>query len=150
MTETETILKMIETVDPADAAKLDEIDARFLCYLTGCTFISRDENIITCQKNGYTYKETLPLTASEYTRSRDALKRFRPGGWMFRVSRAGIFHGPEQEFAFNKWGPWQCIADTRHFTIGQYELVSEAATEELAELHAIIQAIEFERCTTNP
>ena len=41
-------------------------------------------------------------------------------------------------------------SDTRHFTIGQYELVSEAATEELAELHAIIQAIEFERCTTNP
>ena len=84
MTDAGTILKMIETVDPADTARwLDEIDARFLCYLTGCTFISREENIITCQKSGYTYKETLPLTTSEFTRCRSALKAMRPKGWRF-------------------------------------------------------------------
>jgi hypothetical protein len=33
MTEAETILKLIESVDPKDTAKLDEIDARVWCYL---------------------------------------------------------------------------------------------------------------------
>ena len=33
MTEAETILKMIENADPADTAKLDEIDARVHEYL---------------------------------------------------------------------------------------------------------------------
>jgi hypothetical protein len=34
MTEAGTILKMIETADPADTAKPDEIDARVWCYLS--------------------------------------------------------------------------------------------------------------------
>jgi hypothetical protein len=33
MTAAETILKIIENVDPADTAKLDEIDARVWCWL---------------------------------------------------------------------------------------------------------------------
>ena len=32
MTDAETILKMIENVDPADTAKLDEIDALVWCW----------------------------------------------------------------------------------------------------------------------
>ena len=34
MTPAEKILKMIEAVDPEDSDTLDEIDARFWCYLT--------------------------------------------------------------------------------------------------------------------
>jgi hypothetical protein len=111
---------MIETVDPADTAKLDEIDARFLCYFTGCAFISREENIVTCQKSGYTYKETLPLTAYEYTRCRSALKTIRPKGWRFWVHSDGT-----------------CEAVKRNDHEDQ-EIISQAHTEELAELQAII------------
>ena len=38
MTEAETILKMIETVDPADTTKLDEIDARVWCSVASYDF----------------------------------------------------------------------------------------------------------------
>lgn len=33
MTTAQEILKLIESVDPADTAKLDEIDARVVCYV---------------------------------------------------------------------------------------------------------------------
>jgi hypothetical protein len=35
MTEAQIILKMIESVDPADTVKLDEIDARVEEYVSG-------------------------------------------------------------------------------------------------------------------
>jgi hypothetical protein len=76
MTEAETILKMIETVDPADTEKLDEIDARVGEYLD--------------------------------------------------------YNSPDPKAV-----------------IGSRENASpELQTEELAELHAIVQAIEYERRNT--
>ena len=69
----------------------------------------------------------------QYTRSRDALKQIRPDGkimWCFfenypegARARAEIFHDHGDNPIQTGWFP----------------------TEELAELHAIIQAIEYER-----
>jgi hypothetical protein len=146
VTEAEIILKMIETVDPPDTAKPDEIDALVWYWLRGATFVRvTDDGTVAFCEMGLRGSVINEADFPNYSRSRDALKAIRPEGWMFRVSRAGIFHGPEQKFAFHKWGPWECVADTAHFTITQYQLVAEAPTEELAELHAIIQAIAYER-----
>jgi hypothetical protein len=82
MSEAETILKMIETVDPADTAKLDEIDARVWCWLSDCDYGGGDFD------NGSTFK-AIPKRGAppffksvtlweRYTRSRDALKVMRP------------------------------------------------------------------------
>src|SRR5262249_23630579 len=76
------------------------------------------------------------VTEIKYTRSRDALKAIRPEGW---------FIGNMREYA------------SREFMCGLYqrssaemEIVSgDLPTEELAELHAIVQAIEYERRNRN-
>lgn len=106
----ETILKMIEIVDPADKAKLDEIDALVSFYIDPAF--------------GYNPKR--------YTRSRGALKAVRPEGWEWYMSQdssqKGVIFG--------------CASDN----IGTNQMQSPMLpTEELAELHAIIQAIEYDR-----
>lgn len=67
-----------------------------------------------------------PELADRYTRSRDALKAIRPGGWRFWVHSEGT-----------------CEAVKRKKT-EDHEIVSQAANEELAELAAVIKAIEWE------
>lgn len=62
MTDHEIILKMIETVDPDDSVKLDEIDLAV-----------------------YKYIGELHMMLPKVTRSRDALKAIRPDGWDCRV-----------------------------------------------------------------
>ena len=61
MTDAEIIFKMIETVDPADTAKLDEIDARVWCWLNNKIFL----RINVDRPAAY---------APTYTRSRNTLK----------------------------------------------------------------------------
>jgi len=109
----ETILKLIENVDPGDTNTLDKIDA--------LTFV-------------YTRQNESAVTHPQYTRSRDALKAIRPGGWWFDMEVTII--GKE----------WVYSCGLPNF-IDTDSLVESKPlpTEELAELHAIIQAIEYER-----
>lgn len=122
------ILKMIETVSPDDTAKLDEIDARVDCYKWGYDF--HDVNSVEGCFVSYFHKGPLPEDkygnlSQKYTRSRDALKAIRPEGWWFGICGA-------------YWCDFGKKLDERKPT-------PELPTEELAELHAIIQAIEYER-----
>ena len=120
MTEVEIILKMIETVSPDDTAKLDKIDKVVWNYLHPNVKIDEDASIITCAFFG------------EYTRSRDALKAIRPEGWYFETK----YHG----FTEPKISSCLCYSEKSSILSTSY-----VATEELAELHAIIQAIEYNR-----
>lgn len=125
------ILKLIETVDPSDTAKLDEIDARVWCWINTVEFVKLRR---PGGQKGYEiprYAARLGgslcdryITKSEiYTRSRDALKSIRPEGLTLEVESRGI-------------------ARARH--IGRFFKIV-LRDECLAELHAIIQAIEYER-----
>lgn len=67
----------------------------------------------------------------KYTRSRDALKSIRPKGWTF-------------DFSHFDNGDVQCYAPCPDGE-GSREYVGK--TEELAELHVIIQSAEHERTT---
>lgn len=118
----EEILKLIETVDPNDREKLDEIDARVWCFLNKYRYDGPyDSNGFHYIKGTYRGKKAHNLITS-YCESRDALKAIRPEGWRFVC-----------------W-PTSCDA------LGATELLaSNLPTEELAELHAIIQAIAHER-----
>lgn len=128
MSDAQTILKMIETVSPDDKAKLDEIDARVGFYLGEHKNLEdyyrgkdQDAKIEHAVFWGHITK---------YTRSRDALKAIRPEGWTFAIDASAPESGIEVMFWKGKF---------------QAEIVSDCKTEELAELHAIIQAIEYER-----
>lgn len=141
MSDAQDILKMIENVSPDDAARLDEIDARFHAWWSGVNFIalgvwkeydSRPRELVAYRygeinegSNGYCLR---------YTRSRDALKSIRPEGW------SAQYHHPyhDERTSFELFQP-----DWDGETHPVY--ARDLPTEELAELHAIIQAIEYER-----
>lgn len=139
MTDAKTILQMIEEVNPGDEAKLDEIDARVACYLN----TTYEQNFISmCTRGngvGFVF-DYVDLKGERgrrdqnlcvrYTRSRDWLKKIRPE-WDIKIFNWGYT---------NK----KAVCDIANgkgvgFTSGIQQ------TEELAELHAIIQSIEWER-----
>jgi hypothetical protein len=135
MTPASDVLRLIETVDPVDTAKLDEIDARVWCWLSDCDFGGGDfDNGITFkaipQRGAPAFFKSLPPW-EKYTRSRDALKAIRPEGFFPNISRS-----PK--------GNYCCSSSFYDFE------APFLPTEEIAELHAIIQAIEYERLATNP
>jgi len=123
MTEAQKILGMIESVDPGDEKTLDEIDNAVLRYL----YIQDiKEYAPPC------IVEMIEVTPQHFTRSRDALKAIRPEGcllWVF----SGYTEGARAEL-------WPDREDnyTRFIT-------DWLPTEELAELSAIIKALEHER-----
>jgi hypothetical protein len=136
------LLRMIETADPTDTAKLDEIDARVWFIIQ----TDYDDIRFSRHDGGTTYYFAdcgceYPFSASwscpQFTRSRDALKAIRPIGHTFRIEgvndrRCGGDFVAELYDNTVDWSPdW--IASAR------------LPTEELAELHAIVQAIEYER-----
>lgn len=159
MTDDETTLKMIEEVDPAHTAKLDEIDARVWCFLKGYTFLylehfSSSGKAVKCFR--YDDNGTCGLARSQikYTRSRDALKAIRPEGWQFQI----VWRTGEKGRPFGgRYGEvWKVCAsgyliDESHGKYGEMGCLTvdlgnhPLPTEELAELHAIIQAIAYER-----
>lgn len=115
------ILRMIEEVSPDDTAKLDEIDARVQPYVDAALGV---------------YETEMGYQPRKYTRSRDALKAIRPGAWYWFANSSP---GSNNIFSIHKEtsGP-----------SGWYEPCFSSQilpTEELAELHAIIQAIEHDR-----
>lgn len=134
------LLKMIEEVDPNDTAKLDEIDASVGELITGVFYIKEEEGKcvtdVTCAKTGKSLEFT-HKPYPQYTRSRDALKAIRPEGWTFR----NLYHypKPDGEYGF-------VMTNNPLNLLKQYQVVGKSnQTEELAELHAIIQAIAWER-----
>jgi len=153
MTEALDILKMIEEVDPSDTAKLDEIDARVYEYLgfywhgggdsknwqemAGHWYFGlpmNDKGVCLCRSDRE-FAEEPP----QHTRSRDALKAIRPGlqYYMHKDQGATLW-----QCTFAKW---DVSGKNEHLEIKSPWL----KTEELAELHAITQAIEHERSKNN-
>lgn len=125
------ILKLIESVDPTNTAKLDEIDARVWCWLRKDEEFKQFEGSwIRCQSG---MKYLRPLNSSEYTRSRDALKAIRPEGWNLCSQMIGSDFAVFKGWFFAAYGE------------GVKFVSASCKTEELAELHAIIQAIDYER-----
>lgn len=131
------LLKMIEEVDPLDTMKLDEIDAMVWCWLNPlgkvkdgkwCLSIPNIDNEFV-KMNNCLWCGIIP----EYTRSRDALKAIRPDGWEFKF---------DSDCGNNICAMWRGIDDG----VKIKEILSKfLPTEELAEIHAILQAINYER-----
>ena len=86
-----------------------------------------DGKPVFCQLHGTEIHRDIP----DFVRSRDALKRIRPEGWQWACD----FTAPDIGY---DWMGWKegAPAEVR---------ATNMQTEELAELHAIIQAIEWER-----
>ena len=129
MTEAKKMLELIESVDPDDTDALNEIDARVWCLVNDDwdyeTHFKKPFSGGFTSKNGDgKYLKYIP----EYTRSRDALKAIRPEGWQWVVEYIG--------------GEYYCCLHDKYL---DSVFSCDAPTEELAELHAIIQAIEWER-----
>lgn len=138
----EKLLKMIETVNPEDSAAIEEIEARYICFkmrdvYEGITHdTSTDETPMAKGKNGSSYY------FDNYTASRDVLKRERPEGWWFTGQY--FYNGnPDPDFTIEWRG---CFAGRLKEDNSFSEIHSKfLPTEELAEFHAIIQVITYER-----
>lgn len=128
------ILHLIEIVSPDDEAKLNEIDARTHSYLQQEEFVEMTQST-GCVRH-YKVRPTVDGDGGFrmcgyshlYTRSRDALKSIRPD--RFELTEWEYGH----EYKFN------LIAK-----IYPEVFYGGGASEELAELHCILQAIEYER-----
>jgi hypothetical protein len=85
VSEYETILRLIETADPADAVNLSEIDARVDCFLKKKTFINL---AWPGETRSFYIKQSKKvfLPSAEYTDSRDALRDIRPKRWQVWLS----------------------------------------------------------------
>jgi hypothetical protein len=150
VSDAKTILKMIETVDPADAAKLFEICGRVFCYLHKKPFHSVQRGYpsgiaVWDKKPSWKaawqpLKNGIPL----YAMSRDALKSIRPVGWIPKLSRAGKFSPVGDDYKFCEWTDFEFLLHGEDY-YNWKQVVGAAKSEELAELHAIIQAIKHER-----
>jgi len=151
MNDYEKLLDMIENVDKDDTETLDEIDARFWLYL-----YNPNQQFCGLEKLGFRHKgenqfEVLQMyqdtdNFESYTRSRDALKDVRPEGWWIEsiflplIDSHGLVINDDLQFA-------ECDM-TRYIQGGNFnrpQVSGEGATEALAELHAITQAIQYER-----
>lgn len=135
------LLKLIETVDPSDTAKMDEIDKAVEQYLQQKTLKFEDIERYRDDEAGFIWFEyerlgnivvddpenPIRVQGTAYTRSRDALKAIRPEGAFFRIESDGLVEFRPKEYK------------------GGFLMEARAATEELAELHAILQAISHDR-----
>lgn len=125
---------MIEEVDPADTAKLDEIDARVKRWIGwDCGGGEWSQGFFNEKyKSGW-------RPEYKYTRSRDALKVIRPDGWLFVIQSSGFVQAIGKDIIYHE----------PEVNLKEYNTLQSPSnnlpTEELAELHAIIQAIAYER-----
>lgn len=156
MGDIKEILQMIETVDFEDTrcgAVLDEIDARVWCWLNGhevkeicddgIIYISRWVNcrgtkIEDRRKRKYP-KTNINKRFCAYTRSRDALKAIRPK--QVSVTITAYIPLRHASCTANLWSKLEAGPFSEHWTFKSPEM----DIEELAELHAILQAIAHER-----
>jgi len=135
------ILELIENVDPSDTDTLDEIDARLHCLVNGREFFEVHDGsryfYFKPAGETKTFDDNRAISlAPKYTRSRDALKSIRPEGWRFFV------HNMDD---YRRKLVYACLSHNSNTSIDGYQL----PTEELAELHAIISAIQWERDNEN-
>ena len=116
---------MIEEVDPKNGKQLFEIDKAVIVYLN-----PEDADWVRC---------SVRHEVTNYCTSRDALKAIRPE----RVSITVTSYPPLEHAACtaNFWSDVNAGPFSEHWAFKSPEL----ATEELAELHAIIQAIQHNR-----
>jgi hypothetical protein len=112
------ILEMIEAVDPSNAEALKILDYYVSNYV---------------DPNALKYDLEMGYEPKRYTRSRDALKTIRPEGW--------IVYDLMQDEQLN----WFCQLIKRDHKSAPTKVDHILPTEELAELHAILQAIEWDR-----
>ena len=134
--EAKHILTLIENVDKDDAKTLDEIDARVWCLRHEVLF--ELDKVLSCHRYYLSADKVLPHhkikenfhTYPELHLSRDALKAIRLDGWEIRAHQSMSYGKPEFIFSLLKHG---------HLT--ELKLLP---TEELAELHAIIQSYIWE------
>lgn len=141
--QTQELLRLIETVDHTDEAKLDELDARVHEYLgffwhgdgkstewkewaghwANYEGNKRGKGLCECSTQ-MDFSED-PKT---YTRSRDALKAIRLDGW---VCFASLIINCKRYIGYG-------------FKRKKKIRTPDLPTEELAELHAVIQSMAFE------
>lgn len=139
--DAQKILDMIEAVDPTDTAKLDEIDLLVMQYIQKKTYVKgEDYEWILLNSRGKKVLVLVDIDKINYTKSRDALKSIRPENCKF----VGII----DDNRFDAHKSFTCfmsvfIDDGDGKIMG--EVSGDGKTEELAELHVIIQAIDFER-----
>lgn len=150
MTEAQKILKMIESVKPDYTDTLDEIDARTECFFQkNVRYVNHftDEELGRFCVTARQVEASIEYDAAHehiwdiphYTRSRDALKSIRPEGWNLDITSAN------QNYPYSK----AKIYISAGFRDKEAFYSPELPTEELAELHAIIQAIQYERTTND-
>lgn len=130
MNTAEELLNLIETVDANDTASLEEINARVQCYVENR---DADDHYEAPWRPVKERRDNTPLwkviEARTYATSRDAIKAIRPVNWSFHCH------------------PHYCDAYSKAHGINRTSPPS-MPTEELAELHATIQAIQYERDVT--
>jgi hypothetical protein len=129
MTDLQTILKLIETVNVEETLKLDEIDARVEAFLTGCPCYLRGSEWVVEYPQGKDGDVNMSC-APRYTRSRGTLKTIRPAEYhSYAVpKRGGGFSGC-------------CFKVSDHLLDPMFTAhLDKGSTEELAECHAIMQA----------
>jgi hypothetical protein len=135
MTDARKILEMIENVAVDDVAALDEIDARVWCSIYGEEYVGRNVSGKECFRNRYNgMTPTAARRARKYTRSRDALKAIRPDSWVMNVS-------PMRTSGMSVCGYIASISLYPTYL----DTIKILPTEELAELHAILQALDHAR-----
>lgn len=137
MTPAQEILRMIEGVAVDDTDSLNEINAHVHIYVgKDASLMARYEwNIEKCLSLYRQY----PQLVSDYCGSRDALKAIRPDGWWpasYERDRVCVGSCPTRIGYENQKNPgFENRIHSPRFL----------PTEELAELHAIIQAIQHDR-----
>lgn len=147
MNNHETILRMIEEVDPKDENALREIDARVHCWYNyrDCEFISMVQNEkYYFQKDNDGCVITNLSYVPPYTTSRDAIKSIRPDGWGTHFTTAT--KEPLKFWAMLRTdNPEDKIKGNYGVFKNDIWFDADSPSEELAELHATIQAIAYER-----
>lgn len=142
----EQILKMIEQVDPIDTAKLDEIDARVFGYVNSLD-LSKSVTITPYSEDAEPYERTnfewAKKNAPSYTRSRDALKAIRPKGWVWEMATDLLDRERPARAHATLYADLKTKKTLKKIVNARGPI--GFPTEELAELHAIIQAIAYER-----
>lgn len=134
----EHILRMIESVDPADTETLDQIDVLVTEYATPNHFpVDGNGNPCTWEQQKAFLIRNGVNPAFPFTRSRDALKAIRPEGWelVIRTKDGFVFI---EKINDKDNIPWKLFLSLKR------------QSEELAELHAIIKAIAYERGEESP
>lgn len=135
----EDILKMIEAVDPKDKTRLDEINSHVWCLLNGHEYTEalRDHTL---------YKASHRGAIEKYCTSRDALKQIRPEG-SYKIMNYSNMPHIKNGTVYDYPGVWEGRWFSKKEYEGGYKEIASPhlSTEELAELHAIIQAIAYEK-----